>query len=125
VLALVNRQRRRVHLLERVSARLDQLDALERHDRIGASQLAPYNINVNAICPGATRSEMYDTIMRQIVERENITEAEAMSRMDVSIPLRRSNTGDDIANMTAFLASEEARNITGQSLNVDGGLIWD
>jgi len=43
----------------------------------------------------------------------------------VSIPLRRSNTGDDIANLAAFLASEESRNITGQSLNVDGGLMWD
>jgi NAD(P)-dependent dehydrogenase (short-subunit alcohol dehydrogenase family) len=39
--------------------------------------------------------------------------------------LARSNTGDDVANIAAFLASEEARNITGQSLNVDGGLMWD
>src|SRR5215204_6576898 len=93
--------------------------------RIGASQLAKHNINVNAICPGATRTEMYDQIMKQIVEREKITEAEAMARMDASIPLRRSNTGDDIANMAAFLASDEARNITGQSFNVDGGLMWD
>lgn len=93
--------------------------------RIGASQLAKYNINVNAICPGATRTELYDAIMKQIVEREKITEAEAIARMDASIPLRRSNTGDDIANMAAFLASEEARNITGQSFNVDGGLMWD
>jgi len=93
--------------------------------RIAASQLAPHNINVNAICPGATRSEMYDTIIRQIVDRDKITEAEAIARIDVSIPLRRSNTGDDIANIAAFLASEESRNITGQSLNVDGGLMWD
>jgi NAD(P)-dependent dehydrogenase (short-subunit alcohol dehydrogenase family) len=58
--------------------------------RIGASQLAPHNINVNAICPGATRSEMYDTIIRQIVDRDTITEAEAIARIDASIPLRRS-----------------------------------
>jgi NAD(P)-dependent dehydrogenase (short-subunit alcohol dehydrogenase family) len=93
--------------------------------RIGASQLAKYNINVNSICPGATRTELYDQVMRQIVEREGITEAEAIARMDASIPLRRSNSGDDIANMAAFLASDEARNITGQSFNVDGGLMWD
>jgi len=68
---------------------------------------------------------MYDRIMKQIVEREKITEDEAIARMDASIPLRRSNTPDDIANMAAFLASEEARNITGQSFNVDGGLMWD
>jgi NAD(P)-dependent dehydrogenase (short-subunit alcohol dehydrogenase family) len=93
--------------------------------RIGASQLARYNVNVNSICPGATRTELYNQIMQQIVEREKITEEEAIARMDASIPLRRSNSGDDIANMAAFLASEEARNITGQSFNVDGGLMWD
>ena len=93
--------------------------------RIGASQLARYNINVNAICPGATRTSMYDAVMKQIVEREKISEAEAIARMDATIPLRRSNTPDDIANMAAFLASDEARNITGQSFNVDGGLMWD
>lgn len=93
--------------------------------RIGASQLAKYNINVNSICPGATRTELYDQVMKEIVKRENITEEQAIARMDASIPLRRSNTGDDIANMAAFLASDEARNITGQSFNVDGGLMWD
>lgn len=93
--------------------------------RIGASQLAKYNINVNSICPGATRTDLYDQIMKEVVQREGITEEQAIARMDASIPLRRSNSGDDIANMAAFLASDEARNITGQSFNVDGGLMWD
>ena len=93
--------------------------------RIGASQLAKHNINVNAICPGATRTSLYDRVMEQLTEREDISEAEAVARMDASIPLKRSNTPDDIANMAAFLASDEARNITGQSFNVDGGLMWD
>jgi NAD(P)-dependent dehydrogenase (short-subunit alcohol dehydrogenase family) len=93
--------------------------------RIGASQLARYNINFNSICPGATRTELYNQIMQQIIERENITEEQATARMDASIPLRRSNSPDDIANMAAFLASDEAQNITGQSFNVDGGLMWD
>ncbi len=93
--------------------------------RIGASQLAKHNINVNAICPGATRTSLYERVMQQLTEREGITEAEAAARMDASIPLKRSNTPDDIANMAAFLASDEAMNITGQSFNVDGGLMWD
>jgi len=93
--------------------------------RIGASQLARYNINVNSICPGATRTELYNQVMSQVIAREKITEAEAVARMDASIPLRRSNSPDDIANMAAFLASDEAQNITGQSFNVDGGLMWD
>jgi glucose 1-dehydrogenase len=45
--------------------------------------------------------------------------------MDEQIPLGRSNSPDDIANMACFLASAEADNITGQSFNVDGGLMWD
>jgi meso-butanediol dehydrogenase/(S,S)-butanediol dehydrogenase/diacetyl reductase len=68
---------------------------------------------------------MYEAIMKQVVDRQGITEAEAVRRMDASIPLGRSNSPDDIANMAAFLASSEADNITGQSYNVDGGLVWD
>lgn len=93
--------------------------------RIGASQLAKHNINCNAICPGVTRTSLYERVMQQRTERDGITEAEAAARMDASIPLKRSNSPDDIANMAAFLASDEAMNITGQSFNVDGGLVWD
>jgi len=93
--------------------------------RIAASQLARHNINVNAICPGATRTHMYESIMKELVEKRGVNEAEAERRMDAMIPLGRSNSPDDIANMAAFLASAEADNITGQSFNVDGGLMWD
>lgn len=93
--------------------------------RIGASQLAQYNINVNAICPGATRTHLYETIQKEIVEKRGLSIEEAQRRMDASIPLGRSNSPDDIANMACFLASAEADNITGQSFNVDGGLMWD
>ena len=93
--------------------------------RVGASQLAKHNINVNAICPGVTRTEMYDRIITGVAEREKISEVEALARMDASIPLRRSNSPDDIAHMAVFLASDEAHNITGQSFNVDGGIMFD
>ena len=93
--------------------------------RIGASQLARYNVNVNAICPGATRTNLVESVIAQTVSQRKITREEAMRRMEESIPLRRSNSPDDIANMAAFLASAEADNITGQSFNVDGGLVWD
>jgi 3-oxoacyl-[acyl-carrier protein] reductase len=93
--------------------------------RIGASQLARDNINVNAICPGATRTHLYETIQNEIIAKRGITADEAQRRMDEQIPLGRSNSPDDIANMACFLASAEADNITGQSFNVDGGLMWD
>lgn len=93
--------------------------------RIAASQLARYNINVNAICPGATRTHMYETIQQEAVQRRGINAEEADRRMAAMIPLGRANAPDDIANMACFLASAEADNITGQSFNVDGGLVWD
>jgi NAD(P)-dependent dehydrogenase (short-subunit alcohol dehydrogenase family) len=93
--------------------------------RIAASQLAQYNINVNAICPGATRTHLYETIQQELLAKRGITAAEADRRMEASIPLGRANSPDEIANMACFLASEESNNITGQSINVDGGLVWD
>src|SRR3984957_15960404 len=93
--------------------------------RIGASQLARDNINVNAVCPGATRTHLYETIQNELIAKRGITADEAQRRMDEQIPLGRSNSPDDIANMACFLASAEADNITGQSFNVDGGLMWD
>ncbi|MGO9266017.1 MAG: SDR family NAD(P)-dependent oxidoreductase [Candidatus Binataceae bacterium] len=93
--------------------------------RIGAAQLARDNINVNAICPGATRTHMYETIQNEIVAKRGMSLEEAQRRMDAQIPLGRSNSPADIANMACFLASAEADNITGQSYNVDGGLMWD
>lgn len=93
--------------------------------RIGASQLARYNINVNAICPGATRTNLFEMGIMEAVNKRKITREEAVRRMEATIPLGRSNSPDDIANMAAFLASSEADNITGQSFNVDGGLMWD
>ena len=93
--------------------------------RVGASQLARYNINVNAICPGVTRTEMLERIIKGVAEREKTTEAEAVAKMDATIPLRRSNSPDDVAHLAVFLASDEAQNITGQSFNVDGGLMFD
>ena len=91
--------------------------------RIGASQLAEHNIN--AICPGVVRTGFYERVIKQRTKTQGISETEAIAQMDAIIPLKRSNTPDDIANMAAFLASDEARNITGQSFNVDGGLMWD
>lgn len=93
--------------------------------RIGAAQLARHNINVNAICPGATRTHMYETIQNEVIAKRGITVEEAQRRMDAQIPLGRANSPADIANMACFLASAEADNITGQSFNVDGGLMWD
>jgi NAD(P)-dependent dehydrogenase (short-subunit alcohol dehydrogenase family) len=93
--------------------------------RTVALDVGEYNINVNAVCPGATRTELFEQVVGEMVEREGIGRDRALERLDRSIPLRRSNEPSDIANLVVWLASDQASNVTGQSWNVDGGLIWD
>jgi NAD(P)-dependent dehydrogenase (short-subunit alcohol dehydrogenase family) len=90
---------------------------------LAAHQLGPHNINVNAICPGMTMTELGE---RNAVGRSasrGITVAELQAEQQAGIPIRRANTPEDIAAMAVFLAGPGARNITGQAYNVDGGLV--
>ncbi len=91
--------------------------------RLAALQLARHNINVNAICPGVTRTALSDDNLRVRAEQEGVSLEEMERRRAQVIPLQRANDPEDIAAMAVFLASPGARNITGQSYNVDGGLI--
>ena len=93
--------------------------------RIAASSLAADNINVNAICPGVTRTELYYEVVKGKIKTLGKSEAEIIELFDGTIPIKRSNEPEDIADLAVFLASKEARNVTGQSWNVDGGLVCD
>jgi NAD(P)-dependent dehydrogenase (short-subunit alcohol dehydrogenase family) len=91
--------------------------------RLAALQLARHNINVNAICPGVTRTELSDNNLRVRAAQESVSIEDMERRRAQVIPLQRVNDPEDIAAMAVFLASAGGRNITGQSYNVDGGLI--
>ena len=91
--------------------------------KMAAQQLGRYNINVNAICPGVTRTELGARNAVTRAAERGITVEQLMAEQEAAIPIRRANTPDDIAAMAVFLASPGARNITGQSYNVDGGLV--
>ena len=93
--------------------------------RIAASSLAADNINVNAICPGVTRTELYYEVVKGKIKTLGKSEAAIIDMFDGTIPIKRSNEPEDIADLAVFLASNEARNVTGQSWNVDGGLVCD
>ncbi len=93
--------------------------------KTASQQLGGFNINVNSICPGVTRTALGMANLAVRARQEGISEAELSRRQEEAIPIRRANDPEDIAAMAVFLASPGARNITGQCYNVDGGIIPD
>jgi NAD(P)-dependent dehydrogenase (short-subunit alcohol dehydrogenase family) len=91
--------------------------------KTAAQQLARHNINVNAICPGVTRTELGARNAQMRAAERGVTVAQLQAEQEAGIPLARANAPEDIAAMAVFLASPGARNITGQAYNVDGGLV--
>jgi NAD(P)-dependent dehydrogenase (short-subunit alcohol dehydrogenase family) len=89
-------------------------------------QLAPHNINVNVVCPGTIWTPMWERIAERN-RRNDPQKADLTGRQifDQAIlercPLQREQTPEDIGKAVAFFASDDAFNITGQSLNVNGG----
>ena len=91
-----------------------------------ALELAPYDINVNAICPELIWTPMWERISYRgtstLENVEGLTSRELFDlRVRQSIPLGREQEPEDIGHLAAFLASDYARNITGQAINVNGG----
>ena len=82
-----------------------------------AIELGPFNINVNAIAPGFVASAMTDAT----AERMGFTVDQFRDTAAAATPLRRIGVPDDIANVVAFLVSDDASYVTGQTLYVDGG----
>ncbi|MBV1905002.1 MAG: SDR family oxidoreductase [Pseudomonadales bacterium] len=88
-----------------------------------ARSLGRYNINVNSICPGVTKTELMQGILELRHQKDGTPIEDLEAQAAHGIPIGRINEASDIAEMAVFLASSAARNITGQSINVDGGLI--
>jgi len=91
--------------------------------KTAAQQLGRHNINVNAICPGVTRTELGARNAIARAAERGISVEQFQAEANARIPIGRANAPEDIAAMAVFLASPGARNITGQSYNVDGGLV--
>ena len=85
--------------------------ALEGLTRAAAVELGPAGVNVNAVAPGFIRTERMSMLPKDVVERAR--------RKAV---LGRLAEPEDVARVVAFLCSDDARHITGQTIVVDGGL---
>ena len=88
-----------------------------------ATEVAAYGVTVNNILPGYTRTERVEQLNRASAEREGISVEEVQRRIESQIPMRRLGEPREFAALAAFLASERASYITGQSVAADGGWI--
>ena len=90
-----------------------------------ALALAPYNITVNAVCPGVVPTQMWKEIDADRGKLFGTQPGEAMAAFINTVPLKRASTPEDIAGPIAFFCSSDADYVTGQALNVDGGYEMD
>ena len=93
-----------------------------------AKDLAPHGVRVNSLCPGMVKTALNQSVWqawndRQADEDQLDYEAWASQKLAQLVPLGRWQTPQDIANMAVFLASDRAGNVTGQTVNVDGGYV--
>jgi meso-butanediol dehydrogenase / (S,S)-butanediol dehydrogenase / diacetyl reductase len=91
----------------------------------GARALAGDGITVNAFCPGVVATELWDQLDREFMEiGETERPGQSLEEFGAGILAGRPSTPDDIAGLAVFLASPESDYITGQAINVDGGMLF-
>ncbi len=93
-----------------------------------AKDLACHGIRVNTVCPGMVQSPMNRSVWQawhdQASPSDRLSyEAWAEQKIQAVVPLGRWQTPEDVADMIVFLSSERARQVTGQTINVDGGFV--
>jgi meso-butanediol dehydrogenase/(S,S)-butanediol dehydrogenase/diacetyl reductase len=91
--------------------------------RSAAQVLAPERITSNCVCPGAVETAMWEQIDREWGALEGLGEGEAWKRRIRHIPLGRPERAEDVANVVTFLAGSDSDYMTGQAVNVDGGIV--
>ena len=96
--------------------------------QVAAKDLAPYNVRVNTLCPGMVQTPLNRAVWqawsdRQPDDRKQSYDQWAGAKIKQMCPLGRWQTPEDVAALAMFLASDRAANITGQTMNVDGGFV--
>jgi D-sorbitol dehydrogenase (acceptor) len=97
--------------------------AVISYTQSAALAMAPHHIRVNAISPGVIDTPMWAHVDGLFAKYENLPIGEKKRRVGLAVPLGYMGAPDDIAGPAVFLASDEAKYITAQTLNVDGGSV--
>jgi NAD(P)-dependent dehydrogenase (short-subunit alcohol dehydrogenase family) len=97
--------------------------ALRGFTRTVALEVGPHNINVNALHPGIVAGDRMDKLCREKAKRRGWTPEQVHQEYLNEMALRRVTTSQDIASTVLYLVSDDSKNMTGQSVTVDGG--WD
>ena len=86
-----------------------------------SNELAPYNITVNNVCPAYTMTPRVRKLSAEIAQKQGITPEKVISKWESQIAMHRLGKPEEVAALVAFLASERAGFITGDSIQIDGG----
>jgi 3-oxoacyl-[acyl-carrier protein] reductase len=78
-------------------------------------------VRCNCVVPGIIDTELMRNYVRRVAGEQSISEQEMADRLMAHLPLKAMSTPQDVAKFALFLASDDARTITGQSMNVDAG----
>lgn len=89
-----------------------------------AIELAKHGITVNSYCPGAIDTGMWEMLDETLGGYRNVAKGETLKKRIATVPLGRMGLPSDVAQLVSFLASDKASYITGQSIVVDGGVIF-
>ncbi len=88
-----------------------------------AREVGEHGIRCNCVVPGAIETDLMVNYMQRIAAEKGVSVDQIRAGIQAPLPLKTFSTPEDVANLALFLASDQARTITGQSVNVDGGLI--
>jgi len=89
-----------------------------------AQEWAEHGITVNAYCPGIVDTTMWEEIDHDLGKINHVEKGESMKAMAAGIALGRVSTGDDVAGLVSFLSGPDSGYMTGQSVLVDGGMLF-